>query len=601
MLLQELIKKLTVTDEQFKKAFANRFKIQPQLKFITIISKDLKFLYVSEMGAKYLGLKPIDMIGKSWRDLNTDLPPEDFERLDEKIIEVFNTGAAVYDNYTGVSNAEGQHHSFEYLINPIITPSGDIEAVMCNVTDITESNLSELPLPNQVTTISELIESCPMAIFIVDKEGRIRTVNKECIKDFSSSQSDLIGKQYRFINEYPEIENDESAIAKALIGVETSQENLSSSGKNYQISKQAHFRGKTQEKQQQLLNQYLTENKKLNQLIELCPLGIVLYDNKGNVIALNKAHRERISNFKKEEFLGKSGRYLLEALGLDWEHSPCNQAIKGIETLDYYLKNAYGTCFLLNAIPLRNYENTIIGAMTIIHDITEYEKLKEDMTKLDRLNLVGEMAAGVAHEIRNPMTVIKGYLQFLSKNVSDSMVEQFCLVLCELERIEQIITDFLSLARNKLVENKKQDLNAIIKGIIPLIATNAMERDIELKVNLAEGLPHLLLNEKEIKQLFLNLVRNGIEAMDHHGTLIIESILEGDMVSLSVADCGCGICKENQEKIFDPFFTTKESGTGLGLSVCAGIVRRHNGIIEVQSEEGKGTRFIITFNALDAR
>ena len=576
-----------------------QFKHHPQFKIITIISKDLKYLYVSEMGAKYIGLKPIDIIGKNWKDFNGDLPPEDFERFDGKIKEVFNTGAVLFDTYISISNLDGQHHSFEYLINPIFTPSGDIEAVICYITDITKSKSSELSISNQITKNSELVKLCPMAIFIVDKEGRVLTVNKECVKDFSSSQVELNGKQYRL--DYSEIKNDESEIAKALIEADTSQENLSSSRKKYQINTQANFEGKSQEKQQQLLNQYLTENKKLNQLIELCPLGIVLYDNKGNVIALNKAHRERISNFRKEEFLGKPGRYLLEALGFDWENSPCNQALRGVETLDYYLKNTYGNCYLLNAIPLRNYENTIIGAMTIIHDITEYEKLKEDMTKLDRLNLVGEMAAGVAHEIRNPMTVIKGYLQFLSKNVSDSMAEQFCLILCELERIEHIITDFLSLARNKLVENKRQDLNAIIKGIIPLIATNAMERDIELKVNLTEGLPHLLLNEKEIKQLFLNLVRNGIESMDHHGTLIIESILDGDMVSLSVTDCGCGICKENQEKIFDPFFTTKESGTGLGLSVCAGIVRRHNGTIEVESEEGKGTRFIITFNALDAR
>jgi PAS domain S-box-containing protein len=562
MLLQELIKRLTLTDEQFKKIIINKFNFQPQLNLKFIISKDLKYLYVSEMGARYLGLKPADMIGKNWRKLTIDLPSDDFERLDEKIEEAFNTGTVIYDNYVSTSNIDGWYHYFEYLISPISTPSGDIEAVMCNVTDITESNLSEIPFSNQ---------------------------------------ADLIGKQYRIINEHSVLGLNESVIVSTLNEMETSQEFLSVPERKYLISDQEIFREKNQEKQQELFNQYLTENKKLNQLIELCPLGIVLYDNKGNVIALNKAHRERISNFKKEEFLGKSGRYLLEALGLNWEDSPCNQALKGVETLDYYLKNTYGNCYLLNAIPLRNYKNTIIGAMTIIHDITEYEKLKEDITRLDRLNLVGEMAAGVAHEIRNPMTVIKGYLQFLSKNVSDSMVEQFCIVLSELERIEHIITDFLSLARNKLVEDKEQDLNAIIKGIIPLIATDAMERGIELKVNLADGLPHLVLNEKEIKQLLLNLVRNGIEAMNQHGTLIIESIAEGDIVSLCVADCGCGICKENQEKIFDPFFTTKENGTGLGLSVCAGIVRRHNGIIEVQSEEGKGTRFIIAFNAVDGR
>ncbi len=560
MLLQELIKRLTLTDKQLKEIIINKSNLQPQLNFKFIISKDLKYLYVSEMGAKYFGLKPADMIGNNWRKLPTDLPTDDFERLDPKIEEAFNTGTVIYDNYIGTSNIDGWQHYFEYLLSPISTPSGDIEAVMCNVTDITETNLSEIPFSNQ---------------------------------------ADLIGKQYKIINEHSAHEFNESVIINTLNEVQISKDFLTVSEKKDQTSDHEFFKEKDQEKQQELFNQYLTENKKLNQLIELCPLGIVLYDNKGNVIALNKAHRERISNFKKEEFLGKSGRYLLEALGFNWENSPCKQALNGVETLDYYLKNAYGNCYLLNAIPLRNYQNMIIGAMTIIHDITEYEKLKEDITKLDRLNLVGEMAAGVAHEIRNPMTVIKGYLQFLSKNVSDSMVEQFSIVLSELERIEQIITDFLSLARNKLVEDKKQDLNAIIKGIIPLIATDAMERGIELKVNLAEGLPHLLLNEKEIKQLLLNLVRNGIEAMNQHGTLIIESIVEGDIVSLCVADCGCGIGKENQEKIFDPFFTTKEDGTGLGLSVCAGIVRRHNGIIEVQSEEGKGTRFIIVFNAVD--
>ncbi|BBB90884.1 MAG TPA: PAS domain-containing protein [Methylomusa anaerophila] len=623
MPLQELIKSLAATDQQLEKVLANRLKFQPQFKFkfdfVSIMNKDLKYFYISEMGARYFGLKPADMIGRDWKKF-INLPSEAFERLDEKIIQVFNTGTADYENCIDILNIQGQYDYFECLISPIVTSSGEIEAVMCNVTDITERKLSELTLSNQVAKFSQLLDLCPMAIYIVDNHGKIVSVNKAFTEDISSNRVDLIGKQYKLINEYLGIDHEKSAITKALNGIETSQEFLTASEKKYlmsvlpvreqatgaivgaiginsNITEHEKFREENQKKQHELLNQYLTENKKLNQLIELCPLGIVLYDNKGNVIAVNKAYWERISNFKEEEFLGRSGQYLLETLGFNWENSPCQQALNGVESLDCYLKNAYGNCYLINAIPLRNYKNTIIGAMTIIHDITEYEKLKEDMVKLDRLNLVAEMAAGVAHEIRNPMTVIKGYLQFLNKKVPDDMVEQFCIVLGELERIEQIITNFLSLARNKLVEYKEQDLNAIIKGIIPLISTDAMEQGIELKINLAEELPHLLLNEKEIKQLLLNLTRNGIEAMSQHGTLTIETIVEGNTVSLCVDDCGCGICKENREKIFDPFFTTKENGTGLGLSVCAGIVRRHNGIIEVESKKDKGTRFIITFNA----
>jgi two-component system, sporulation sensor kinase E len=343
------------------------------------------------------------------------------------------------------------------------------------------------------------------------------------------------------------------------------------------------------------LNRYENENKKLNQLINLCPLGIILYDHKGYVSELNTTYFERIVNFNSADFLGKPGQYLVEAIGFNWENSASYRALKGIETANYYQKNAYGACCLINSVPLRDCENKITGALTIIHDITEYERIKEEMARLDRLNLLGEMAAGVAHEIRNPLTVVKGYLQFLSGKVSDNIVEQFGIALKELERIEQIISDFLSLAGNKLSEHKEQDLNTIIKGVIPLIQTEAHKRGIELEVKTKE-IPDLLLNENDIKQLLLNLARNSMEAMSQHGILAIETSVEDDIVCLCISDSGCGIPKELQEKIFTPFFTTKSNGTGLGLAVCAGIVRRHNGTIEVQSEEGKGSKFIITFN-----
>lgn len=246
-------------------------------------------------------------------------------------------------------------------------------------------------------------------------------------------------------------------------------------------------------------------------------------------------------------------------------------------------------------------ENEMV--LSRVKDITEWKtsemiltgQIEELRQAINKIDLIGEMAAGVAHEIRNPMTVIKGYLQFFSKKVSGSMSEQFTIVLSELDRVEQIISNFLSVAKHKVKVPKMQDLNKIIREIAPLIFADAVNQGINLNVKLADPLPELLLSATEIKQVILNLARNGIEAMEQHGTLLIETSQSGDEIYLCISDCGCGISKEWQEKIFTPFLTTKENGTGLGLSVCNGIVNRHNGVITVESIEGEGTTFTVTF------
>ena len=236
------------------------------------------------------------------------------------------------------------------------------------------------------------------------------------------------------------------------------------------------------------------------------------------------------------------------------------------------------------------------GHVAIIsEDVTKYITLQKEVARIDRLNLIGNMAAGLAHEIRNPLTVVKGYLQYFKKKFPQSLHDQLDVVLSELARIETIIIDFLAIAKTTPTEPKDQDLNVIINSIAPLLRTTAIKRGMNLIFKLTNDIPKLLLAEKEIKQLLLNLAMNGLNAMKEHGTLTIETQLQGNKVILCVEDCGCGIAKELQTKIFDPFFTTRDEGTGLGLSVCASIVAGHNGIIEVDSDEGKGTRFIITF------
>ena len=220
---------------------------------------------------------------------------------------------------------------------------------------------------------------------------------------------------------------------------------------------------------------------------------------------------------------------------------------------------------------------------------------QSNLRRLARLDLIGQMAAGFAHEIRNPLTVVKGYLQFLRPKVTVPMQEQFDLLLNELGRVEIIINDFLSVARGKFTKMSPRDLNSILNDVLPLLSTDAMKQGIDINLQLEENLPALLLSEAEIKQMVLNLARNGIEAMKSHGVLSISTKKINNEVILSIGDTGGGISEEVRGKIFDPFFTTKGNGTGLGLAVCSSIVGGHSATMEVQSAEGQGTTFIIRF------
>ncbi|TEB07169.1 Sporulation kinase E [Pelotomaculum schinkii] len=227
-------------------------------------------------------------------------------------------------------------------------------------------------------------------------------------------------------------------------------------------------------------------------------------------------------------------------------------------------------------------------------DITEKKQLEIEMARLERFNLVGEMAAGIAHEIRNPMTAVKGFLQYLSgKKDCVQYKEYYDLMILELDRANAIISEFLSIARSRAVELKHHNLNDIIESLYPLIQADAMVSDKEIKIELGEII-NLNLDEKEIRQLILNLFRNGMEAMQPGKHLTIKTCLDNGKVVLSVQDQGTGIDPEVLKKLGTPFFTTKEKGTGLGLAVCYSIAARHNATIKVKTGS-EGTTFFVRF------
>lgn len=230
-------------------------------------------------------------------------------------------------------------------------------------------------------------------------------------------------------------------------------------------------------------------------------------------------------------------------------------------------------------------------ALEVVTDITERIRTERELTRLDRLFLVGEMAAGIAHEIRNPMTTVHGFLQTLEgKTLSTDHVN---LMLGELKRANSIISEFLSLAKNKKSDRKLQDLNSIIEHLLPLIEAEGLRQDKHLVVNLNEC-PGLFLDEKEISQLILNLTLNGLEAMEEGGTIKISTYVDNNHVVLEVNDEGCGIREDIAEKVGTPFFTTKNTGTGLGLAICYSAASRHNATVDFKTGS-TGTAFFVRF------
>lgn len=232
--------------------------------------------------------------------------------------------------------------------------------------------------------------------------------------------------------------------------------------------------------------------------------------------------------------------------------------------------------------------------ISVFTDITELRRLEIEMTRLDRLNLVGEMAASIGHEIRNPMTTVRGYLQILRENEDYIQeMEYFDLMIEELDRANAIISDFLSLAKNKMVDMKPVNLNSIIKKSMPLIQARALSKDHYIKLELTE-IPDLLLGHKEIHQLILNLVNNGLEAMSLPGDITIKTFMKADKAVLAIQDQGHGIDHDLLGKLGTPFLTTKEQGTGLGLAVCYRIAAQHNARIDVETGS-HGTTFFVSF------
>ncbi len=232
--------------------------------------------------------------------------------------------------------------------------------------------------------------------------------------------------------------------------------------------------------------------------------------------------------------------------------------------------------------------------LVVIQDVTELKQLQKEMLRLQSLDLVGQMAAAMSHEIRNPLTTVRGFIQLLGKREQKGETREiFDLMVEELDRASSIITEYLSLSKDKKTDLKPTNLNYIVRAIYPLIQADCLNSDKNIALELGD-IPDVPLDEKEMRQLILNLTRNGLEAMSAGGTLTISTSIVGADIVLAVKDEGKGIDRKLLSRIGTPFFTTKGNGTGLGLAVCHSIAHRHNAQIYFETAEG-GTTVSVRF------
>ncbi|CAM3918827.1 sporulation kinase [Bacillus cereus] len=247
---------------------------------------------------------------------------------------------------------------------------------------------------------------------------------------------------------------------------------------------------------------------------------------------------------------------------------------------------------------------SLIMVMTMVFQVylTEYLNenalLRTEMQKSEKLNIVSELAASVAHEVRNPLTVVRGFIQLLESTEDVKNKEYMRLVLAELDRAEQIISDYLNLARPQIEKKEHICLSAQLIEMTTLMSSFAAMQGVYLQVEISESL-YTIGDKTKLKQAIMNVVKNGIEAIQgNKGYLKVTAVQKDEMIVIRVKDSGVGMTKEQLARLGQPYYSLKEKGTGLGLMVTFSILQAHNGTLEYKSESGKGTEAIIILPAV---
>jgi PAS domain S-box-containing protein len=586
---------LRESEEKFSKAF----QASPSSVSISRIS-DGKFIEVNDTFLRNKGYTRKEVIGRKSRELNIFADKEDHAKI-----------RAMLKSQGKFTNLEMQYHmkSDELrtgLISAEVINIGNEPCMIVINTDITKQKEAEA----QLRLLSSVTQQVSDSTVIVDPDYKITYINKAAENMFGYTLDEVRGKKLSIFNKVSPSDEIKKEIAEALKAGKTHCTIVPKKHKDgttiicdCRLSPLYDEKGQINSlinvlrdiTKQTEVEAKLQEHKKLiDSILATTPEGVLVIDSNDRILLANKA-LFKIFHFNRRSLKNK---LFSEIFPID-QFLDLQKAVKLGENEKQSLEFRYKAQSLEKIIDCVAVKMDGERILLIFSDISREREEEEKLYLTDRLASIGEMAAGLAHELNNPLTGIITLSQLLmGSNLPKEDKEDIECINSEAKRAASIVKNVLLFARNRTGENSQASVNEVLKDVLRLREYEEKTNNISVVTNLEENLPDIPLDKGQLQQVFLNLISNAeaaIKEANRPGTITMKTQRSNNHINMIFSDNGCGIKKQIMHRIFDPFFTTKEigKGTGLGLSICYSIIVKHGGKLSVKSQVNEGATFTI--------
>jgi len=470
-----------------------------------------------------------------------------------------------------------------------------------------------------VERLAALIDEIPIAVVNVDTKGKITYVNRDMLQRTGYLREDLVGKNGFRLGLFPRetLKVLGTRMKEKLMGKPPSPLEMQFKRKDGTWM-WVETRGKALWEHGvpvgiQIVAQDITERKQAEEALRLFSHcvessidSMAMGDLNGKITYVNQAF-VRMFGYSKEELIGKDIAFIYSEEQIPKLKEALKTTMEGGWTGELIGKRKNGGLFPIAVSSSRVVDDkeNVIAIMANHRDITERRRMEkelremqEELIRSEKLAAIGQLAGGIGHELRNPLGAIKNAVYYIKRKVAMSelaqkeprVMEFLDIMDDEINASDKIISDLLGFSRVGKPSVSPTRIENVIEDALPHLT---IPENIELTKELDADLPEVEIDAGQIRQVFINIIMNAVEAMPEGGRLTIGAKEKNSFLEVEIADTGCGIPQEAVGKIFDPLFTTKARGIGLGLTVCKAIIDRHQGVIEVESQVGKGTTFTV--------